>query len=358
MPALRLKTFAVCCSLLAGSICFGQKNPNAAIMDTTIYDYDEIFSELDLLIDSLYTPRSFGMFTIGAGNGYFNYLSAGDTQPETKQQSILSPSLGYFSKNGLGLNASASMINYGSGLQPFQYSLTGSYDYLQKRSFITGISATHFFTKEDLPIYTSPLSNELYGYFTYRKSWVKPSISASYGWGSRESVQEQQTIIDKIKDKVKNNSNGNGNGGGNSGSGSTGGTTTTVTTTNERVMDFNLTASLRHDFFLMNVLSAHDYIRLTPQVSFTSGTQQFGFNSTSTSYLTLKRTGKTTISNTKNIALDDKLSFRPLSLTTQLRTEYARGKFFLQPQLLFDYYFPANEKNLTTSFFVNAGFIF
>ena len=35
-------------------------------------DYDELFSDLDFLIDSLTEPRSFGLFNIAAGYNYFS----------------------------------------------------------------------------------------------------------------------------------------------------------------------------------------------------------------------------------------------------------------------------------------------
>jgi hypothetical protein len=58
------------------------------------------------------------------------------------------------------------------------------------------------------------------------------------------------------------------------------------------------------------------------------------------------------------VYLDDELKFQPLSLTFYLRSEYSLGKFFIQPQFIVDYYFPASSNNLNTMFSVNAGFIF
>jgi len=41
-----------------------------------------------------------------------------------------------------------------------------------------------------------------------------------------------------------------------------------------------------------------------------------------------------------------------------LRGEYSIGKFFFQPQLVLDYYFPADTQNFNALFTVNAGFFF
>ncbi|MDQ3279648.1 MAG: hypothetical protein M3Q06_15080, partial [Bacteroidota bacterium] len=55
-PGLRLKLLVLSSLLLAGTSSYSQdKDP--LLTDTSILDYDEIFSELDALLDSLYTPR-------------------------------------------------------------------------------------------------------------------------------------------------------------------------------------------------------------------------------------------------------------------------------------------------------------
>jgi hypothetical protein len=105
-------------------------------------------------------------------------------------------------------------------------------------------------------------------------------------------------------------------------------------------------------------LGKNDYIRFTPQVVFASGTQKFGFNQTSSTYATIPRTGANFLYSSDQVYLDDEIYFQPLSLSAYLKTEYSRGKFFIQPQLVLDYYFPATEKNFTTAFVMNAGVIF
>jgi hypothetical protein len=300
-------------------------------------DYDELFNELDLLLDSLTAPRSFALFNIAAGSNYFNYQVKESYLLEASKKLTYSPTLSYFFKNGLGISANTIVVNDGQKLDPYQFSVTGSYDYIRNTKFITGVSLTHFFTKDSLPFYTSPLKNDLYTYFTYRGFWLKPSVAASYGWGSRNAYEERQEYITSLR----LNSRGY-----------------TRINTRESVNDFNLIGSIRHDFYWLNVLSKRDYARLTPQIVFTSGTQKFGFNQTSSTYATVPRTGANILYNTEKIALDDQLVFQPLSLSTYLKAEYSRGKFFFQPQLIFDYYFPATEKNLTTAFVVNAGVIF
>ena len=300
-------------------------------------DYDELFSDLDFLIDSLTEPRSFGLFNIAAGYNYFSSESKESLLIQSKKRLTYLPTLSYFFRNGLGVSASSIIVNDGQKINPYQFNVTGSYDYIKNNKFITGISLTHFFTKDSLPFYTSPLKNTLYSYFTYRSFWLKPSIGASYGWGSRSAYEEREEYITSLRLTA------NG---------------FTRINTQESVNDFNLIGSVRHDFYWLDVLGKRDYVRFSPQVVFVSGTQKFGFNQTSSTYATLPRTGVNVLYSSDQIVLDDQLYFQPLSLSTFLKVEYSIGKFFLQPQLIFDYYFPATQGNLTTAVVVNAGVIF
>jgi hypothetical protein len=316
-----------------------QKPAKQPDIDTsfTDLDYDELFNELDLLLDSLTAPRSFGLFNIAVGYNYFNYQAKESYLLEASKKLTYSPTLSYFLKNGLGVSVNTIVVNDGQKLNPYQFNVTGSYDYIKNSKFITGISFSRFFTKDSLLFYTSPSKNEAYSYFTYRHFWLKPSVAVSYGWGSRNSYEERQEYITSLRLAA------NG---------------FTRINTRESVNDFNIISSVRHDFYWLDVLGKRDYMRFTPQIVFTSGTQKFGFNQTSSTYATIPRTGANVLYSSDKVYLDDQMFFQPLSLSTYLKAEYSKGKFFIQPQLIFDYYFPANEKNLTTAFVMNAGVIF
>ena len=332
-----LKRAAFLSLLFLTGICHAQKETDPLLSDTTILDYDEIFSELDQLLDSINKPRSFSLANASVGSNYFSYVNKEGTTSTSKRQFTLSPSVGFFGKSGLGLSAGASLVNDGNSFVPYQYTLTGSYDFLKVKKILTGISLTRFFTRKDLPFYTSPLQNEVYAYFTLRKLWFKPSVAASYGWGSRESYEQREEIIKGLLLSRRGYAQVN---------------------TTEKLMDFSLMASVRHDFYFLKPFARHDYFRVTPQFAFTSGTQQFGFNQTANTYTTRLVTGRSVLHNTQNSSLDNNLVFQPLSLTAFLKTEYASGKFFLQPQLIGDYYFPASEKNFSTTFLISAGYLF
>jgi hypothetical protein len=323
--------------LLTCMVSSAQNPAKQTDIDTSFTDYDLLFNELDALLDSLTAPRNFTLFNIGIGSGYFNTESKTSYLLESSKKITYTPSLSYFSKSGLGIGGTVVVVNDGVKLNPYQYYFTGSYDYLKNSKFITGIALTHFFTKDSLPFYTSPLKNEAYLYFTYKKFWLKPSIGASYGWGSRSAKEERQEYINSLRLETNGYTRIN---------------------TRESVNDFNLIASVRHDFYWMQVLGKSDYVRFTPQLVFTSGTQKFGFNQTSSTYATIPRTGANVLYSSDKVYLDDQLYFQPLALSAYVKAEYSKGRFFIQPQMIFDYYFPATEKNFSTAFVMNAGVIF
>jgi hypothetical protein len=162
-------------------------------------------------------------------------------------------------------------------------------------------------------------------------------LAVSYGWGSRTDYIEREDLILDLRLRRRG---------------------FTYINTKESISDFSVTTSLRHDFYWLDAFAYKDHIRFTPQLAFTSGTQKFGFNQSSSTYATLIRNNSNVLYSTENMYLDDQLKFQPLSLTLFLRGEYSIGKFFVQPQFTMDYYFPASSDNFSSLFSVNIGCIF
>ena len=305
-------------------------------LDSTI-DYDLLLQDMETFLDSISLPHSYILGSVAIGKGYFNYTSKSTAIIETRKSFTYTPTLGFFHKDGLSLTATGNIVNHDEKLNFYQVAISPGYDYLKNRNFATGFTYTRFFTKDSLSFYTTPLQNELYGYFTYRKWWVRPTIALSYGWGSRTDYMEREELIQDLRLRRSG--------------------ITRINST-ESISDFSVITSLRHDFYWLGVFSYKDHFRLTPQLSFISGTQKFGFNQSANTYATILRTGANVLYNSENVYLDDQLDFQPLSLTMFLRGEYSIGKFFIQPQLVLDYYFPTDQSNFSTLFSCNVGFIF
>jgi len=329
-------------------------NTNAVAQETSpsdslfneVVDYDELFNELDAFIDSLLAPRTYTVVNIGAGTGFYDYSSNEEFALKSKRDLVLTPSIGYYHKSGFGINGTVAIVNEKRKLNPYQLLTSVSYDYLKSMKFVTGVSASHFFTKDSLNFYTSPLKNELYAYFIYRDLWFKPSVSASYGWGTRNSVVEREEYITSLRNRSKRNPI----------------VDTTILTTEENIAesinDFSLMFSVRHDFYWLNVFSKKDFVRLTPQINFITGTQTFGFNQTINTYSSLLNQKKNEFLPSENNNLDQRMEFQPLSISASVKSELTIGKYFIQPQFMVNYYLPVPEKNISTAFALNTGFIF
>ncbi|MBS1920385.1 MAG: hypothetical protein JST17_09035 [Bacteroidetes bacterium] len=306
------------------------------VSDTDI-NYDDLFRDFDDFMDSILMPHSYFLASISMGKGYFDFSSKNTAFLETTKKFTYLPALGYFHKSGFGISATGYIVNDEKNLNLYQFSVTPSYDYLENRDLATGISYTRYFTKDSLPFYTSPLQNELSAYFTYRKWWMRPAIAVNYGWGSRSAYDQRIDLIQSLRLRPYG---------------------FTYINTTETVNDFSVMASVRHDFYWLDVLAYNDHIRLTPQLVFSSGTQKFGLNQNTTTYAQAIRTGSNIIFGSENAYLDNTLYFQPLSIAFYLRGEYSIGKFFIQPQAVFDYYFPATSKNFSILGSLNVGFIF
>jgi len=323
-----------------------QKTSPSDSLFNEVVDYDELFNELDAFLDSLLAPRTYTVVNIGAGTGFYDYSSNEEFALKSKRDLVLTPSIGYYHKSGFGINGTVAIVNEKRKLNPYQLLTSVSYDYLKSMKFVTGVSASHFFTKDSLNFYTSPLKNELYAYFIYRDLWFKPSVSASYGWGTRNSVVEREEYITSLRNRSKRNPI----------------VDTTILTTEENIAesinDFSLMFSVRHDFYWLNVFSKKDFVRLTPQINFITGTQTFGFNQTINTYSSLLNQKKNEFLPSENNNLDERMEFQPLSISASLKSELTIGKYFIQPQFMVNYYLPVPEKNISTAFALNTGFIF
>ena len=312
-------------------------------------DIDALLNDLDLFLDSILAPRSYVLLNLSMTQGYFNFTSKNNLRNRETKKSVWSPLVGYYDKSGVGITV-ASYAIYDSARQYFyQAAFTPSYDYLQNRKLATGISYTRYFTRNSVPFYTSPLQNELNGYFLWRKSWLQPGVAANYGWGSHTEFHKREETLKKALTDAAD-----------------AGTIRIASSdtisiikrilarNSQSIVDFSLMFSVRHDFYWLQVFSKKDYIRFSPMLTASAGTQKFGFNNESTTAFSNIRTA--VFYTSRSVSLRQK--FQLLSSTLYLRGEYFIGKFFIQPQLLFDYYFPKKNSGFTTLFSLNTGFLF
>ena len=305
------------------------KGDTTAVMDSLLKDFD-------LYLDSLAGPKSFFTLNTGIGTGFFSFNDKNTVTVNTQKKLIFSPSIGYFHKTGFGIAATgAALLN--NGINFYQYSLSPSFD-LIKKGFSTGIAYTRYFTKDSLDFYTTPIQNEVFVYFSYKKWWVRPTLSLSYGWGSKEEYEKREVLrrerlleyLNRYYVNIKNTTS---------------------------VRDFSATISVRKDIDWYGVLSKNDNITLTPIAMLNAGTQNYGFN-TSYSY-NFSPVRANSLPSNKDISDNTQFAFQ--SACMALRGSYLKGRFLLQSQVLFDYFLQDVQDSgskLNTVYSITAGVSF
>jgi hypothetical protein len=296
--------------------------------DSTAF-IDSILNEMDDILDDLIPKKNYFSASVGAGTGFFNIKNSTTETFDSEKKLMLSPTVSFFHKSGFGITGAGYAIN-DNKLNFYQWLVSPSYDYIKRGYFSTGLAYTHYFTKDDLDFYTTPIHSELAAYFTYKKMIVQPSVSLAYGWGSRTDYQEMKVDILKMRKKREPR---------------------LVTVRNEEsVNDLSLLLSLRHDFDFTQLFHSRDLLTLTPVLALSSGTQSFGLN---TSFSSRSKQVNNFLPGNQNI--EDNASFEAQSISTILRADYSIKRFFFQSQFLLDYYLHTAPNRFNNAFALIAG---
>lgn len=296
---------------------------------------DSIMRDFSKYMDSMSKPTSFFTVSVGIGTGYFSYENKSSFVFTTDKKPLISPSIGYYHKSGLGVTGSGFMVLDGNNTSFYQFALGGSYDYMRSKTISTGISFTKYFSKDSLPFYTTPIQQEAFAYLSVKKWKLRPSLSVSYGWGSKKEYEEKQILL--WNRWLQRSQRGY------------------ITIKNEEsVHDLAMILSLKYNFMWFEIFHKEDAVMLTPVVMFTGGTQRFGFN---TSY----QSPSSVIRNNflpSNQQITEQTGFGAQSVSFILRADYSIGKFFVMPQLLMDYYLPEADDRFTMAYSLVAGINF
>lgn len=293
---------------------------------------DSLLSDFSKYMDSLSRPSSFFTISAGIGTGYFSFENNNSMYFTTAKKPLLSPSAGYYHKSGLGLSATGFILLDGSNSNFYQFALSPSYDYLRGKVINAGVAFTKYFNKDSLPFYTTPIQQEVFAYFGIKKWKLRPTVSVSYGWGSKEEYEKRSVLI--WNRWLQRSQRG------------------FITIKNEEsVQDLSATVSLKYNFIWYDVLKKDDGFTLIPVLLFTAGTQRFGFNTSYQSSSAIVRNNFLP----SNQQVSEQTGFGAQSVTFVLRADYSIGKFFIMPQVLFDYYLPKVDERFNMAYSVSAG---
>jgi len=282
---------------------------------------DSLDKDLDEFLKFGAMSKSFVDISMSAANGYYNFKNNNNIYLNTSSNFTVLPSLAYYHKSGFAISGTGCGVYTNESMNFYQFIVSPSFIYSDNKTFSTGIVYSHFFSKDSLQFYKTPLNNEIFLNFVWQKWWLEPSIAFGYGWGSRSGYKKEVGFIQALLARM---------------------TRRRITTvTEESVHDLALSVAIKHNFSWHHLFSAKDILLFTPQCMITAGSSHFGFN-TSYSFRSHYLTSNLLPSNS-NINEDRGLELQ--SLSALMRIDYIIRSFYIEPQFIVDYYLPYTQEN-------------
>jgi hypothetical protein len=307
---------------------FLSKINNAQVLSDSLktqIDSMAILNDLISLLDSADKPKSYVNIELGIGNRLF---SVRNNALNSKQQSvrtlIWSPSVGYFHKSGFSISAGANLLHdtaYGKGFGVNQWSVSPGYELQGNDNIAFSFSYAHYFVKDKYSPYSSPIQNDWYTFFSYKKTWLQPGIALGLSTG------EYKQVI------FKDSSNG---------------------TSTKRLYDsitysptiFSVIASVGHQFEWYKLFSKKDGLVVNTSLLLNMGSDKSTIaHKTNAIHLYNRLTKNGKLPKVAN----NQFSAESVGLNVSLN--YAIGKLNFAPQLYLDYYLPKTDGQQFTSLF-------
>jgi hypothetical protein len=288
-------------------------------------------AELEKQLDSLLSKREKSEFMIGVGYGnnpaYGSKVVASNEDRPIVMKTFITPTVGYYHKKGFYATASAYYLFDAIGDPWFEWDFSAGYDYTKNRNFLTGISYTRYIFSDSSDVPATPINNELFAYFYYRKWWVQPGISLDLGWGSKE---------EKIGPVTRNVSG----------------------------KDWNIVTAIRHPFIFMDVIKRDDAFLITPSFGLTMGTAHYYSNLKAFQYISRspklkwedKQDRPEAMGNPLELSKSKKTGFEVRALDFTLNVSYVIGKFTIAPSYTVFRPFQGTDKSLMGYFTARVGF--
>ncbi len=99
----------------------------------------------------------------------------------------VAPSFSIRNQNGFGIAYAPEFLINGSAPKLYMHMLTAGIEQYNKPNYNLVADYMHyFFTNSSLPF--TPITNEVFSSFTYKKSWIRPVLAAGVGFGSNDSA--------------------------------------------------------------------------------------------------------------------------------------------------------------------------
>ncbi len=306
------------------TILFSCSAAHAQQTDTTFINKDSIERAVDeflKMIDSAEAPKSYFQVGVGIGNNQFSLKNVALNSQQSSFNLSINPTISYVHKSGFGITYN-NYISLGNGSSEIiQHSITPSFDYQNNEDVQFGFSFTRYFGRKTSSNYSTPYKNDLFSYFTFTGTKYQPSISVGYSTGSFTEtfflplLNRKDTITIGVK-------------------------------------DFSFIPSVKREFTIKG-LGKKDYFYVQPSFMSIFAASRYEVQPSDRLFLNRPRIAQRIrndfSSNTK---------FNLQSLGLNLDASWYIGKFYINPQVYFDYYLLSSIDKLNMLYTVQTGFIF
>jgi hypothetical protein len=312
---------------------YAQTNPSdKEIMDSLLKN-DEMLK----MINDIGKRSSYVRINIGIGNKLYSGNNKSIESLENNKQLIVSPSVEYHHKSGFGIGFTGYLGSDNNKTNFFQYALSPSYNYTRGKIADASISYTHYFITNIYNSNSSPIQDDFYGSILFKKPLLKPGIAAGYSSGKYHEIISIDTTVKIVNQEIH------------------------INYTDSLVIDLSsisVAGSVEHEFDFYNLFSKKDGLSFTPQVILISGINKYTVhhNSSLSNYTSFT---KKRIRRLRHFQSQDSNKYELQSLGLDLDLNYSIGKFYIEPELYFDYYLPnTNDNRFTQIFNFNIGITF
>lgn len=110
-------------------------------------------------------------------------VSVAGTDTTFRNAPSISPGIELRDKTGWGIVYSPSIVFSNQHTNIFMHTLTAGYEKYGGKNFDLAANYSHYFFTNKTNVPYTPISNELYLSFAYARTWLKPVISVSAGFG-------------------------------------------------------------------------------------------------------------------------------------------------------------------------------
>lgn len=309
-----MKIFLLLTGLL---LSFSLKNYVQTKSDEPIDANDslEIMKDLMNILKDSEKTSSYFSFDLGIGNRIFNVRNNALNAKLTPVNTIIfSPSILYHHKTGLYFSAGGNLLNDNKkGFGFSQYSIFPGYELPENENIEFAFAYTHYFVEDNFSPYASPIQNDFYTFFAYKKTWIRPGLAVDYSNGAYGDVKRILRLYDSTTNKLKS---------------------------------ISLIPSISHEFKWGEVFNKNDGINFNPALMMNIGQSKIAIqHKTNVTNLT------TFLTKRGRLPKFNKTKFEPESAGLNLDASYVTGNFTVEPQAYFDCYLPSTEDKKLSSYF-------